>query len=449
MSEPAFAPLPQTPERALGNLVAADVPVGMVAGDCESVAFSLGDNSDYYDEYRSPRQHCREWIEKARRQASANLNSQWKLLVGGQVLSFLLACTGAAQATLHFDCNLSAPTFTVGLFYFALMFCLVPVWYRHRSSSSNGPTASSVTSCCGSTGAAPYSLFGIVPLQAPPIAYLPMALLDFYANYFTVLAFKYTTITSVTLFDALAIPTAMFLSKCCLGRQYSVVHFAGVFACSVGIGVNVVQDYHDDKNDHNDAHYPYKLKGDFFAVTGGILFGINNTVGELAVRRLGGPDEYLGMLGLYATIICAVQSVLYERNEIAEFFGRGDKSETCSESFALSVLVAYFVSAVCTYLGAARFLQVSEATFFNLSLLTGDLWSVGFSVVAERIVPKPRFFVAMVFIVGGVVVYEMAPTPVLEDRPEVQSAWPDHVELQTSSSSSTDEEDDEKMVSSE
>jgi solute carrier family 35 protein F1/2 len=67
-----------------------------------------------------------------------------------------------------------------------------------------------------------------------------------------------------------------------------------------------------------------------------------------------------------------------------------------------------------SYAGGSRFLMISEATFFNLSLLTGDLWSVTFSVFAERIVPRPLFFVALVFVLSGVVLYEMAPSPASE-----------------------------------
>ena len=241
-----------------------------------------------------------------------------------------------------------------------------------------------------------------------------MAVLDVYANYFTVLAFSYTTITSVTLFDALAIPTAMVVSTVFLSRKYSKLHLIGVGACSIGILINVLQDYeHDvlgeggssdvDRSDgleHDDVangvsgpYYPNKLRGDLMALLGGILFGINNTVGEVAVRSDGGPNEYLGMLGVFATCICVVQSLIFERDEIAEFFNRsGDRSPTCSESTAWFVLFAYFASAVFCYLGASRFLQVSEACFFNLSLLTGDLWSVMFSVVAQRIVPQLSVF---------------------------------------------------------
>ena len=66
-----------------------------------------------------------------------------------------------------------------------------------------------------------------------------------------------------------------------------------------------------------------------------------------------------------------------------------------------------------SYIGASQFLILSDAAFFNLSLLTGDLWSVLFSVVAEKIVPQPFFFVALIFVLSGVSIYEMAPSPVV------------------------------------
>jgi len=275
----------------------------------------------------------------------------------------------------------------------------------------------------------PYSIFcGLVPLKGPKWGYLIMACIDVYANYFTVLAFKYTTITSVTLFDALAIPTSMVLSWTVLKRQFSLLHFVGVFMCSIGIALNVMQDYHEDMEHNNSSNggndtgddtavFQNKLRGDVYALLGGVMFGINNVAGEYAVRSLGGVCEYLGMLGLYATVICTVQSALLERTEIAEFFGSDEnKTESCKESSLWYLLAVYFLASILSYLGGSRFLQISEATFFNLSLLTGDLWSVAFSVIAERIVPHFLFFIALAFILSGVVLYEMAPSPVKEDR---------------------------------
>ena len=81
------------------------------------------------------------------------------------------------------------------------------------------------------------------------------------------------------------------------------------------------------------------------------------------------------------------------------------------------LLAGFTVAQILSYIGASKFLQVSEATFFNLSLLTGDLWSVAFSIVVEHIVPHPLFYGALIFTVAGVFIYETAPTPVEEDRP--------------------------------
>jgi drug/metabolite transporter (DMT)-like permease len=153
------------------------------------------------------------------------------------------------------------------------------------------------------------------------------------------------------------------------------------------------------------------------------------------VRNNGGVNEYLGMLGFFASIICLLQILILERREIYEFFGSGD-NKTCSQTTAQGLLFGYVCAVTLLYMGSARFLKVSESTFLNLSFLTGDLWSVTFSVVAEKIVPKPLFFVALVFIVSGVFVYELAPTPVLEDRVHLDSkdSWRDgdlnEVELQ-------------------
>ena len=73
-----------------------------------------------------------------------------------------------------------------------------------------------------------------------------------------------------------------------------------------------------------------------------------------------------------------------------------------------------------SYVGGSRFLVISEAACFNLSLLTGDLWSVVFSVVAERIVPQPLFFAALAAVLSGVVMNEMAPAPALEKQQQQQ-----------------------------
>lgn len=385
------------------------------------------------------------------------LVSHWKILLGGQILSFLLATAGAAQATLHMNCGLSAPTFTMSLVYFFLSFHWVLIFWRrrhyHKQSQEQEHLQEEEEDCHSS-----YWGFGL-SLQRPFWQYLIIAFLDVQANAVTVLAYRYTTLTSVTLFDALAIPSAIVVSKLFLGRQYTRVHLLGIILCMTGVICNVMQDYESDHEHHhqqvqdptgqsnvnsstissaefasntttlgNDpaSEYPYKVRGDLLAITGGILFGVNDVLSEATMRHNGETAEYLGVMGLFAFAISLTQALVLEWQEILEFFGRaadigsdmGDDSghATCSLSTSWALLFVFVGVTVIGYMGGSNFLLISEAAFFNLSLLTGDLWSVAFSVVAERITPQPLFFGSLLFVMSGVILYEMAPSPVVEDN---------------------------------
>jgi drug/metabolite transporter (DMT)-like permease len=248
----------------------------------------------YHPQVREPSWICVEILREGIRHASAD----WKILVCGQLLSFLLASGGAAQATLALNCKLSAPSLGIGLQYFILSFSLIPLYLQGRRqraedhdraqeilSDRNGDSNFDSTGTTSSSSAAPYSFFlGRLPLHIPAWRYFLMAIMDVYANYFTVLAFRFTTITSVTVFDALAIPSSMILSRCFLSRRYTWIHLLGVASCMAGIIFNVLQDYEDDTNTGNDdaiaRAYPHKLRGDCLSITGGILFGANNVLGE-------------------------------------------------------------------------------------------------------------------------------------------------------------------------
>jgi solute carrier family 35 protein F1/2 len=256
--------------------------------------------------------------------------------------------------------------------------------------------------------------------------YALIAFVDVYANYTTILAFKYTTITSVSLFDALAIPSAIIVSRIFFGRRYTLIHLLGVVVCSIGITLNVLQDYREDKQleemgtDEESAQeqliqedYPYKMRGDILAITGGILFGISNTLGEVAVKG-STLTEYLGCMTFFASIISFIQALILERDEIMPFFGR-EGSATCSEKNGLILFIAFAIGGMINYSGIGAFLRISDAAFLNLSLLTGDAWAVAFSVFEEGIVPPASFYIALIITVSGVFIYETAPSPVVEE----------------------------------
>ena len=407
----------------------------------------------------------------SRQQLLHYLLTNWKSLALGQVLSVLLSTAGITQSTLYASCGLSAPTLSVAFVYLINSFHLCRLRNRrHRgerlsmdadvdgdwsarletveesNTGDSNETSASTNKGSTSKGAEilrmashPTHTFCGLQINAPPWMYIILAFLDVEANYLTVLAYRYTTLTSVTLFDALAIPSAMILSKWWLGRAYGRIHLVGVALCMVGVVVNVCADYkivneyddggvpYDDDGFNNRDPYPNRIRGDILAICGGILYGVNDTVCEIAVRAHGHASEFLGMVGLFAGVIAIVQAAIVEREAIAEFFAVGNGlddngEDTCSAFTAWGLLTAFVAVNVLSYSGAAFFLLLSEAAFFNLSLLTGDLWTVIFSVTAQHIIPGPLFFVALVLIVGGVVIYEMAPSPATKISEE--NGWP-------------------------
>lgn len=95
--------------------------------------------------------------------------------------------------------------------------------------------------------------------------------------------------------------------------------------------------------------------------------------------------------------------------EIANFFNH---SSPCQNEAIVGFLLVFVVVNYFSYVGVSRFLIVSEAALLNLSTLTGDLYAVLFSIFGEHIIPQPLFFVAMIVIVAGVLIYESGPSPI-------------------------------------
>jgi len=170
-----------------------------------------------------------------------------------------------------------------------------------------------------------------------------------------------------------------------------------VLICFVGITINILSDYHQDQKLKSEDSgeesageqmiedaYPHRIAGDILAILGGILFGVSNTLQEVIVKD-GTLLEYFGCFSFFASIITFFQAMILEQDEIMTFFTQSS-SETCSAQEGKNLFFLFAVTGVMMYMGIAAFLQISDAAFFNLSLLTGDAWAVVFRKVRVCIV---------------------------------------------------------------
>ena len=136
---------------------------------------------------------------------------------------------------------------------------------------------------------------GLQTIHAPWWAYLFVGLVAVEARYLIFLAFRYTTFTFIYLVDALAIPSAMLFSKLLLGRSYQFTHLLGGFVCITGIIVSTVGDLgnHEIKNigTREDVDSMEHLKGDFIALSGAILLGLDDVLSEIMIKNYGGVSN--------------------------------------------------------------------------------------------------------------------------------------------------------------
>jgi solute carrier family 35, member F1/2 len=337
---------------------------------------------------------------------------RWKILVFGQVLSVLLSVMWASQATLYLKCQWTSPAFSCGWAYFLLSLNIIPLICKGRSIRKGIEPSTSAKSW----------FLGIIPLDASPWIYFGMAILSFYGNYCYLLAISLTTVTSISLVDAISVPTAMILSHYFLKRQYLKLHYVGAALCLTGVTLGVVVDLianriHQDSSytDYYEAadgseEYPNKVLGDVFAGVGAVLFGTNDVLTEYSVHRFGGTTEYLAMMGFFGTLISLFQVTISERQTVANMFN-GVNPGGCSGSVIAGLLVAYVFAQFSRKTGLASFLTMSDAAMLQLSLLTSDLYTALFSIIYQHILPRPSSWVAMVIVMSGIVVYEMSPSP--------------------------------------
>ena len=222
-------------------------------------------------------------------------------LLLGQCLSVLMAGTGITSTYLA-DMCFKAPTFQSLGNYVMLASIFVPVslFSQLRDDNSAPPPRG--------------RCFLLKPTWWP---FALLALIDIEANYLVVLAFEYTSVTSIMLLDCLTIPSVIILSYIFLNYSYSRFHVLGASICVLGVVLIVLSDFYfpvnkDEDNDDDqscggdNAARKQALLGDFICICGALLYGVSNVIQETLIKSRG-PWEYLARLGIFGTVFGVIQ----------------------------------------------------------------------------------------------------------------------------------------------
>ncbi|VDD92754.1 unnamed protein product [Enterobius vermicularis] len=310
-----------------------------------------------------------------------NFRRVFKTVVLGQILSFCL-CGTAVSSQLLSERGVNTPTAQSFLNYFFLCSAYGTIMVCRKGEDSLFPV-----------------------LKERGWKYFLLSLIDVEANYMIVYAYQFTNLTSVQLLDCSTIPVVLFLSWLFLSVRYLLTHIIGVFVCLIGIAVLIWADVLEGRG------YPgggNRVVGDILCLAGSVLYAFGN-VGEEYFIKQNSRIEYLGMIGLFGSILSGIQLALFERNELAKLKWSG-VIVSFYLLFALSMFLFYSLVTVV--------MQRTSALMFNLSVLSSDFYSLLFGLFLFKIKFHALYFASFAVVIIGSVVYSLRETRVRDpDEP--------------------------------
>ncbi|NXN84049.1 S35F2 protein, partial [Bombycilla garrulus] len=255
--------------------------------------------------------------------------------------------------------------------------------------------------------------------------YIFLALADIEANYLIVKAYQYTTLTSVQLLDCFGIPILMALSWFLLGARYKLIHFIAVAICLLGVGTMVGADILAGRQESEGSDV---VIGDVLVLLAASLYAISNVGEEYIVKNLS-RVEFLGMVGLFGTIISGLQLALVEHKDIMRIQWNW-KIALLFSGFALCMFGLYSFMPVV--------IKVTSATSVNLGILTSDLYSLFLGLFLFQYKFSGLYIVSFVTIMVGFTLYCSTPTKKAEAMtlPQPGSTGQDNAALKLEESSS-------------
>ncbi|KAI4144306.1 MAG: hypothetical protein L6R39_004240 [Caloplaca ligustica] len=226
--------------------------------------------------------------------------------------------------------------------------------------------------------------------------YIILAFLDVQGNYFTVLAYRYTTILSAQLINFFAIVTVVIISFAFLHVRYHITQVAGILICVGGVGILIASDHITGASDPmNPISKGDQVKGDLFALLGAFCYGLTNVAEEFLVSKR--PlYEVVGQLAFWGMIWNGAQAGIFDRHSFRTATWNGKVG---------GYLAGYTLILAMFYSLAPLMFRLASAAFFNVSLLTGNFWGVCIGVKVFHLQIHWMYPIAFVCIIGGLLVY--------------------------------------------
>ncbi|XP_058685522.1 solute carrier family 35 member F2 [Poecile atricapillus] len=326
----------------------------------------------------------------------------WKTIILGQVLSMFICGTAVTSQYLAEKYQVNTPMLQSFINY-SLLLLVYTTMLAFRTGSD--------------------SLWQI--LKQRWWKYIFLGLADVEANYVMVKAYQYTTLTSVQLLDCFGIPVLMALSWFILRARYRLIHFLAVAICLLGVGTMVGADILSGREDGEGSDV---VIGDVLVLLGASLYAISNVCEEYIVKNLS-RVEFLGMVGLFGTIISGLQLAIVEHRELMRIQWNW-KVALLFTAFALCMFGLYSFMPVV--------IKVTSATSVNLGILTSDLYSLFFGLFLFLYKFSALYILSFVVIIVGFVMYCSTPTRTAEPTalPQPSSTGLDNAALKLEESDS-------------
>ncbi|XP_067101783.1 solute carrier family 35 member F2-like [Osmerus mordax] len=241
--------------------------------------------------------------------------------------------------------------------------------------------------------------------------YLLLSLVDVEANYTVVKAYQYTTLTSIQLLDCFVIPVLMILSCFFLKTRYRPLHYVSVCVCLLGVGAMVGADLMSGRDQGSTSNI---LLGDGLVLVSATLYAVSNVCQEYTVKNLS-REEFLGMVGLFGTLISGIQMGIVEYKDVA----------SVQWSWKIGLLFSGYALCLYTlYSCMPIVVKMTSATSVNLSLLTADLFGLFCGLFLFQYTFSGLYMVSLVVILVGFISFNVMPTtPADPADPASPVAW--------------------------